>query len=680
MTNRRVDGGYPMGTQPLPRLGSQPLHRTAPLSARTAPLSPTTPLPDGPRPTAQGDALTVENRPTAPLPQGSEIDAKRQELSDKKLRLTQLQVEMNSAEADIEKKKQEAEAQPLWKRAISGVAGFVGDRLQKIWETVKEEVSDLTEQISKLEQEIEDAAKAGAEIVSAGVKEFKESRGEGQGLLDSLKDAAGASGTKAMTDVIDPMLDNSVLGKDDEFQDKGVGALGPLITNRLGIGESVSIKIEAGATIPLQALGIPNAKIDGGGTLKISRVQKTDAKGNPITEPKDANGKPPTELKVTMELEGRAGASYSAHVGFDASVKAGGYEAGVKASAGAEAEAGLHGRVAFAFAFDPSDAKDMGVLTGMVKMAGTAGAEAVIPGVGPILAGKTLIENRELIEEFGRHLYSVDGEGGLYAQATASASAQLGIFKGESRDNGPEARDKDNPKTESTGNKAFDAGKAYAAGKIQEKIGEVEGSILEQLQLQIGSLSGALGGSGSVGGRVNFRTGERTLTVELDGKAQVSGSVLGWGKGAGAEGNRTVALTYAKDGSLKGVKLQEEMTKETFQGIRTTVEDIFGRPMNDGVIAQIRESDTVRVTYDLRPEEVAKVAGLMAKQGPVAGLGYATTRRIDKDTVMLKERSVLAVKRTAAEFKAGFSLSLGAQVGVRGGVTLAHEQETALTN
>lgn len=659
MTNPRVDSGNPVGgTQPLARSASQllPLPQATPAQAR---------------PKAQADANSASGRTFGLPAQDPALEVKRQALAEKKARITELQLEMNSAQAEMAKKKAEAEKQPLWKRALNGVVDFVSDGLQAVWNKAKEEVSDLTDQISKLEQELEEAVQKGAEIVGAGIQEYRESRAEGQGLLDSLKDAASASGQKVVTDVIDPTLDKSVLGEDNAFNDKGAGAMGPILTNRLSIGESVSLKIEAGATIPLEEFGIPNAKIDGGGTLKVTRAQKTDAKGNLVTEPKDANGNPPTELRVTMELEGKAGASYSARVGFDATVKAAGYEAGVKATAGAEAEGGLHGRVAFTFAFDPNDGKDMGVLTGMMKMAGTAGAEAAIPGIGPVLAGKTVLENRELIAEFGRHLYAVDGEGGLYAQATASASAQAGIFKGDrpGSDSQPLA-------AQSLGQKARQAGKDYLKGKLDA----AEESGLENLQLQIGSLSGALGGSASVGGKLNYRTKERTLTVKLDGKAEASGSVLAYGKGGGIGGNRTVELTYNPDGSLKGVKLQEAMSKEKFEGIRTTVEDIFGHPIDNGVIAQVSESDTVKVSYDLKPEEVAKVAEQMRKLGPAAGIGYATTRRIDKDTVMLNERSVTATKRTAAEFKVGFNLSLGAEVGVRAGVTLAHEIETALTS
>lgn len=658
MTNPRVDSGNPVGgTQPLARSASLPLPLPAAVPAQA-------------RPAAPADANTASGRAYALPAQDPALEAKRQALAEKKARITELQMEMNSAQAEMAKKKEEAEKQPLWKRALTGVVDFVADGLQAVWNKAKEEVGDLTDQISKLEQEIEEAVSQGAEIVGAGIQEYRESRSEGQGLFASLKDAASASGGKLVTDVIDPTLDKSVLGEDNAFQDKGAGALGPILTNRLGIGESVSLKIEAGATIPLEEFGIPNAKIDGGGTLKVTRTQKTDAKGHLVTEPKDANGNPPTELKVTMELEGKAGASYSARVGFDATVKAAGYEAGVKATAGAEAEGGLHGRVGFTFAFDPNDGKDMGVLTGMVKMAGTAGAEAAIPGIGPILAGKTVLENRELVAEFGRHLYAVDGEGGLYAQATASASAQAGIFKGER----PES-DSQPLAAQSLGQKAKQAGKDYLQGKVEE----AEESALSKLQMQIGSLSGALGGSASVGGKLNYRTQERTLTVELDGKAEATGSVLAYGKGAGLGGNRTVELTYNPDGSLKGVKLQEAMTKEKFEGIRTTVEDIFGRPIDNGVIAQVSESDTVKVSYDLKPEEVAKVAEQMRKLGPVAGLGYATARPINKDTVMLNERSVTATKRTAAEFKVGFNLALGAEVGLRAGVTLAHEQETTLT-
>ena len=673
MTNRRSETGFPLGgTQPLTRSTSQPFPQ------------PAAPAPKAPEKPENSDKSEVAGRQVELPKSESAVDAKRQELSDKKLQLTQLQLELNSAQAEQEKKKTETENLPLWKRALNAATDFVGERVSNIVGTLKDEVTGLADQIAKLEKEIEEAVDTGSNVLSAGLKEYNESRAEGQGLWDSIKDAAGVSGKKIYDDVIDPRLDKSVLGEDNAFEDKGAGKLGPVLTNRLGIGESVSIKIEAGATIPLEEFGIPNAKIDAGGTLKVSRVPKVDENGKVVEEPKDANGNPPTELKVRLELEGRAGAGYSANVGFNSTVKAGSYEAGLKAGAYAEAEAGATGKIGFDFAFDPNDSKDMGVLSGMMKMAGTASAESAIPGIGSVLSGKTVLEGKELIQEFGKHLYSIDGEGGLYAQATASASAQVGIFKGEG---GGEAGEADEAKpeeakpeeTKTWGQKAVNASKDWATGKVKDKASEVEGSILEQLQLQIASVSGSLGGEGKVGGSVNYRTGERTLTVKLDGKAEASLGVLGWGEGAGAAGNRSVSLTYNKDGSLKGVKLHEEMSKEKFEGIRTTVEDIFGRPIDQGVIAQISTTDTVKVSYDLKASEVAKVQQQLDDKGVMGGLTYATTRNIDKNTVALKDRSVVAVRETAAEFKAGFTLSLGAEIGLRGGVTLAHEQETVLT-
>ncbi len=665
MTNRRIEHGFLTGgTQPLSRSTSQPLSQP--------------PAPPAPKkPPVAADQSDVSGRQRDLAPANTELDAKRQELSEKKLKLTQLQLEVNSAQAEADKKKAETENLPLWKRALNGVVDFVEDRVSGIVNTLKDEVTGLADQIAKLENEIEEAVKTGGEVLSAGVQEYSASRNEGQGMLDSIKDAANVSGKKLYDDVIDPTLDKSVLGTDDAYQDKGVGKLGPLLTNRLSVGESASIKIEAGATIPLEEFGIPNAKIDAGGTLKVTRMPKIGADGQVVSEPKDANGNPPTELKVTLELEGRAGASYSANVGFDGTIKAGSYEAGLKAGANAEAEAGLTGKISLSFAFDPNDGKDMDVLTGMMQLAGTAGAESAIPGIGTVMAGKTALEGKELIKEFGDHLYSLDGEGGLYAQASASASAQVGIFKGE----GPEEPEAEAApaETKSWGRKLTDAGKDYVTGQVQGKVEDVEGSILEQLQLEIGNVSASLGGEGKVGGSVNFRTGERTLNVKLDAKAEAALGILGWGQGAGGSADRSVAITYNKDGSLKGVKLQESMSKEKFEGIRTTVEDIFGRPIDEGVIAQISTKDTVKVSYELKASEVAKVQQALESKGLVEGLAYATTRPIDKNTVMLKDRSVVSVKQTAAEFKAGFKLSLGAEIGARGGVTLAHEQETVLT-
>lgn len=672
MTNRRIDTRNLVGgTQPLTRSTSKPLPQ---------PASPS-PAPAAKKTSELKDKASVTGRNMELPTSTSEVDAKRQELSDKKLKLTQLQLELKAAEAEKEKKKAETESKPFWKRAVNAAADFVSERVSNIANTLKDEVKGLKEQISKLEKELEEVVETGSNVISAGVKEFKESRAEGQGLWDSVKDAAEVAGQKIYDDVIDPRLDKSVLGADDVFNDKGAGKLGPLLTNRLAIGESVSIKIEAGTTLPLEALGIPNAKIDAGGTLKVTRVPKTDANGNILEEPKDELGNPPTELKVRLELEGRAGASYSANVGFDATVKGGRYEAGVKAGAYAEAEAGATGKIGFDFTFDPNSKDDMSVLTGMMKLTGEAALESAVPGLGAVMAAGTVLEGKELIQEFGKHLYAIDGEGGLYAQATASASAQVGIFKAKPEKKEAEGSEEtQSEETKTWGRKAVDKSKEWATEKVKGKAEDIEGSVLKQLQVQLGSLSASLGGDATIKGSVNFRTGDRTLTVRLDGKAEASLGVFGWGEGGAAGKTRSVALTYDKDGNLKGVKLQEEMSKEKFEGIRTTVEDIYGRPIDQGIIAQISTSDTVKVSYDLKPGEVEKVRKMMEEKGMAGGLSHAATLPIDKNTVALSERSVVSVRQTAAEFKAGFSLSLGAEIGLRGGVTFAHEQETVLTN
>lgn len=612
---------------------------------------------------------------------------KRAELQAKRAELQELQLEVKGREQTLkqaETAKKENDNRPWYKKAADWVSDKVNDTFdsaKNLFNEAKGKVENLSGEIAKLEQELEematkvvdtakDVAATASDVVGAGVAETAQSLRDGQGVLDSLKDGLGASAEKAFTEVIDPTLDKSVLGQDNEFQDDGAGALGPVLTNRLGVGESVSLKIEAGATIPTQLVGAPNVKADAGGTMQIKRVAVTDENGKPVME---ADGKTPkTKLEVRLELEARAGASYSASVGFDATAQVGGYEAGAKLGARAEAEAGLTGKVAFTFEFDPDSAEEMGHLTGMVKETAQTSASAMIPGAGPVLAAMNAEDTAKALDNFGKHLVTLEGEGGLYAQATANASAQVGVFKGKPEEGAAAA---EAPQE----NKGI-AGQA-ADMAVDKAKDHAEGSVLDKLKLDVANLSASLGGEFKVGGKVNFKTGDRTVYVTASGAANASGGVMGLGTGAAVDGNRTIALTYGKDGKLKNVAVEQEMTKEKFMGIRTTVEDVFGRPLNDGLIAQVGSSDTIRVRYELKPEHLERIeAGL--KGGPTdkaRAMAELADVAISKDKYKLGDGAVTATHTEEVAFKAGLQLNLGAQIGARGGVTLQHKQETSLT-
>ncbi|MGE5707658.1 MAG: hypothetical protein ACM3YO_04925, partial [Bacteroidota bacterium] len=125
-------------------------------------------------------------------------------------------------------------------------------------------------------EKVEKAVDAVKDVAGAGIDEVKESLHSGQGVLDSLSDGISSAAGRAFEQYLDPALDQSVLGENNAFQDQG-GALSDVLTNRLGVGESVEFHLEAGATVPTEILGLPNVSGDLGGTISMKRVQKTDA-------------------------------------------------------------------------------------------------------------------------------------------------------------------------------------------------------------------------------------------------------------------------------------------------------------------------------------------------------------------------------------------------------------------
>lgn len=448
-------------------------------------------------------------------------------------------------------------------------------------------------------------AKAAYGIAESGWKEFQ---------------AAQKSGdyTRFYANKVDPFLDGTALGPDDEYQD--AGALAPILTNRMAIGETVSLSIGAGATFPLEEFGIPNAKLDGGSTVKLTRVQKQDRDGNPLSEPKDEQGKPPSELIATFELEGKAGGSYSAKAGFTLGGTMGRYTAGMQATVGAEAEAGIDGKVQYTFAFDPASAKDMTALTDLLKR---TAAEQTLP----------LSKKKEFTKTMSSHLRSIGGEGGLYAQAVGSARANFGIFR-----NGPD------PEAET----------------LKDKTKGLMHKFLAELR------KGQLAGGGSIeahfGATRNLRSGDRTVYATLDGTAGINGRLPLYNLvNEEIKGKRTVAFTYGKDEKLKEVLISDEVAKDQFsKGLRGNIEDLMGRPFGQGGIAQLAEADAVRIRYHLKPEDWETLSA---------------SDLLKPNKAHFSSVEVKTVHRASVEFKASVELELGAQIGVRGQIVGTHEAE-----
>jgi len=633
-------------TRPLNGTGSNfHLPETRP---GTAPLKAPVPAPAKPAPEPDRSKLSGHGQPSEPTAM-RDLLAAQQALSAKKQAL---------ALKEMAARNQAAEKPGLFQRVRNAWNSMV-DGAAKELDGLRAEVAAMENKVTELASEgahlVAQGAKATAHAVRDGVNATADGYRQGHGVIGALGDGAGAAGTTMAKEVINPMLDRSSLGKADEYRDKD-GALGELLTNRLAVGESASLKIEAGATLPFEALGLPNARLDGGGTLEVKRVAKLGPDGKPLTEPKDDKGNGPTELKVKLSLEGRAGAFYSAEVGTQAGATVGEKTLGFNASARAEAEAGLTGKVEFTFSFDPQNQKDMDSLTGMIKATAETGAAAAIPGIGPLLGSASAVSNAKNFAAFGKHLESVDGSGGLYAQATASAAADVGMFAATDKNAVTGKRDK----------------------TYREK-NEEETSV-DQFVADLGLLEASIGGQGKVGGKQNLRTGEKTFYVEGLGALSGAASVLGAGTEGSAAVNRRLAVTYDKAGKLSSVRIEDTIDAEKFKGLRTSIEDIYGRPLSSGAVAGLSEKDTIKVSYEVKPEVLAslqkKLGGSAADRA--SALKELGRLAVTKDTVKLNVGDVTATTTNALSFGGSVKVAAGAVAGLRGKVTLARGQDRVL--
>jgi len=524
-------------------------------------------------------------------------------------------------------------------------------RPRTLWERMKQALGGVAQEASEVAEAVKHEVQEAGEAIERGA--------------DALERTIIETGRRLYEKLLDPFIDGTPLGPDDEFQDAG-GGLSRLLTNRLALGESASIQIAAGGDIPTEFLGLPNVKLDGGGTLEIKRVARKDEQGNPLREPLDARGNPPTELEVKLTLDERTGLAYEAAIGARAGLKVGKHVLGAAASAEASVEAGFAGKLSYTFTFDPRRPAHMETLSGMVGALAHREVSAQMPDLARELP-------RESRGGWLDHLSSLEGEGGLYAQASAMADARLGLTKLE--------MEKDE------GNRGGTPRLDRSAGSLAEpSVDSLKEAgmdhLLEKLGFPVGEIAASLGAEARMGVRKDLRSGDRTVYVRVGGEAKVDGNLMGFGRSAAAENNRRLALQYDRDGRLKQVNIEETHSKERFSGLRTTVEDVFGRPLDEGFVASIGDEDTVQVRYAVKPELLASFASrLEGSPSERAGaLKDLAALAISRKTVQLEVPNLVARHTDSFELGGEIGLKLLGAVAIRGNVTLARGQETALAS
>jgi hypothetical protein len=551
--------------------------------------------------------------------------------------------------------------------AEKGFLDMVGGWFGSAVEAVEHVVDEGREIADKALDVVTDVATAGYEGVT-------HSLAEGHNVIEALGDGLEAAGTVAMQEIADPLLDSTV-GEDNAANDQAAGALGPLLTNRIPVGGSVDIRIEAGMTLPTEVLGAPNIKLDAGGTLKIKRVLAVDENNQPILNP---DGSQQTRLEVELKIDGRVAGEYSASIGASAQVAAGNYEAGFKAEASASAEAGLTGSVSIKLRFNPDDPNDMDDLLAFTQATAAKGAADAIPGIDALFGGQTEEAYQAAMHDMQDNLEEVSGEGGLYAQASASAELKVGIFSRTDASTRPAA-------LASTENGRFSAQVDQVNAEAPESTeedrgitGQAHDAALAQLQLKVAQLSASAGVELKIKTTYNFRTGETTYSIQADAAGKAGASVMGFGGEIGGSTNRSVNLVVGPDGQLKDVVWKQEYTKEQFQGVMTTVQDVYGRPLNEGVVAGIGESDTITVNYHASPEMMEKFRGSQGPAGWLEAASIMTSAAITPQNFNLEVGDITTRHRDEVRFAGNFSLALGAEIGVRGGITLGKERETVI--
>ncbi len=507
-----------------------------------------------------------------------------------------------------------------------GVGGWLKDRVDDVKDLASDAWNAATDFVGDVTGAAGDAASAVGDFASDKVAEF------GNYVADQAYDK-----------VIDPTLDKSALGEDNEYNNEKTGAVGDLITNRLEPGESVFLKLEADAQIG-------GVQVGAGAQVQIKRVQMTDENGNTVTEPKDAKGRPPTELEVSLLADANVGVGFSASAGTGPKGKEGDERTlGASAEAGVSAQAGISGQAEFKFRFDPNSQKDMDDMTGIFKTAAKTGLESAIPGIGTALAASNVPDLAKDAAAFGSHLTEIRGEVGAYANASASASVSAGALAKEPAD-GAEA--------------AAGAEGAEKPSMLQNL--KNKGLDAAQLQAELGA---SVGAELKMGISKDFRTGDTTLYFTASAQAQASASAGKFGEGVGGTANRTIAVKVDQSGEIEGIQVKDTTTKKTFAGFGS--EDVQGQRIDDEALSLLSGEDKVTVTRSLKPEAVDafKQEFKDNQVAAVAGLGLDAVRM---DAKKMEVTNITGTTTTKTE------LGIDAKI-AQLKLTLGHSQDVDLT-
>lgn len=525
---------------------------------------------------------------------------------------------------------------------VASGAKSVGKAIDHGVDKVNHKLEDAGKAIAKDAKQFAHGVVQGAKAVDAGIDKVDKAIGAGVHKVDkAIDDGIKAGGRTLMDKAIDPALDKSVLGKDDQGKNEKAGTVGKLVTNRLEPGESVFLKMEADT----QFAGV---QVGAGAQAEVKRVPKTDEKGEAVTEPKDEKGHGPTEIEVSLMVEANAGVGIQAELGkLQKGQEGGGFLAGANAGAGAEAQAGVTGQVEFKFRFDPTKEKDMEAMTGIFKSASKSGLESAIPGIGMALAASNAPDVAKDAQAFASHLTEVRGEAGVYANASANADLSVGIHKKDGEADPLE-------------------------GAKEEKSNPLEDlamdHVLEASKLDVANLSAAVGGELKVGASKDLRSDKTTLYLTANGQAEASGGVMGTSQGVGGSDSRTMAITVDKQGEIVGASVQKTMTKEEFKGLGK--EDLQGRRISSKALARLKEEDSVTVTYEMRPDALTAFKKQMKDQ-PASAVAGMIGQGYKLDPEKLRVADVTGSHVTQAE--------LGAEVmGNQLKATVGHGQEVAL--
>lgn len=589
------------GTGPLPR--PEQTHGGSPAKTGTQDLY-------------QGAGLSATLQPAPAVTKGLERAS-----GDKRKAVRQVQ-EMGSemaraivSKADAKIASLRAEAEALANRHPDKRAALMSqlaDRIRQVREVARQELRKLNATVNQECAKI--LAKKDPNIFQKwGQFLVNLAKGAMNGLQALEREAGEAIakvGAMALERIIDPALDRSVLGHDNEYTDEATGAFGDLLTNRLAPGESVWVKADANATL----LGVPLAgpmkasvTAGGGAMVEIKRVPALDAQGNPRTSPLDSKGRPPTELQIRIVTTARAGAEIKAKLGTSVEKQGLGGKVTSEAAIAAKASVSVQGRAEFTFRFDPRNPAQVADMTGIFSSVAKAGLEAAIPGIGPILAANNADDIARDARRFGQHLSEVRVVGGVQGEAGAHVGASTSVSRSGTAGDG-------------------------IAGQA---INRATDAALEDARVQGFAAGGSAGFQAEIGYSNDLVTGRSTQSFRLTARSQAYASAAGGvGGGAGTAMDRTLEVIRDRSGRIVAVQVTDTGSKDTFMGLGHR--DALQTRVDSNLLAQVGHGDRMTVVRSLPPALLQRLqqgqlspmdlAGMLASAEATASFPIADVR------------------------------------------------------